>query len=152
MAVRSKVRHRPAGWRAPGPAPTAGRVASPGRSSWCWCVSVPSGGGVVLLCHAGRDTPALADRDALVLRPGPDITAALTACRRARRPAGWSPRGFAGMLHEGGDLLTERSSVLLVQVDLILCAAEPEPHGLSCWAAIKVVFQRDGYSLSHPSL
>jgi len=56
------------------------------------------------------------------------------------------------VLNERGHHLAERSGVLLTQVDLILRATEPEPHGLICWAAIKVVFQRDGYWLSHPSL
>jgi hypothetical protein len=36
-------------------------------------------GGFVLLDNARRDAPALADRDALVFRPRPDIAAALTA-------------------------------------------------------------------------
>src|SRR5437764_4576141 len=39
-------------------------------------------GGLVLLGHAGRDAPALTDRDAVVLGPGPDIGAAMTAGRR----------------------------------------------------------------------
>jgi hypothetical protein len=30
--------------------------------------------GVVLLHHAGRDAAALADRQAMFFRPGPDIT------------------------------------------------------------------------------
>jgi hypothetical protein len=33
----------------------------------------------VLLGHAGRDTPAVADRDALVFRPRPDVAAVLPA-------------------------------------------------------------------------
>src|SRR5262245_49460962 len=41
--------------------------------------SVPLSGGLVLLHHAGRDAPARADRDALLLRPGPDIDTVLTA-------------------------------------------------------------------------
>jgi hypothetical protein len=90
------------------------------------CLSVPFGGGVVLLHHAGGDAPALADCDALVLRPGPDIAAALTACRGPRRLTSWSPACFAGVADDGGELLAQRRSVLLAQVDLILRAAEPE--------------------------
>src|SRR5262249_39949567 len=44
----------------------------------------------------------------------------------------------------------ERIGVLLAQVDLVVRTAKSEPHGLVRRAAIKVVFQRDGYSLSHP--
>jgi len=40
-------------------------------------VSGSSGRGVVLLHHAGRDAPAVADRDALLVGPRPDVAAAL---------------------------------------------------------------------------
>jgi hypothetical protein len=40
-------------------------------------VSGSSGRGVVLLHHAGRDAPAVADRDALVFGPRADVAAAL---------------------------------------------------------------------------
>jgi hypothetical protein len=46
------------------------------------CISPGSGSlgcGVVLLGHGGGDAPAVADRDALVFRPGPDVCAALPA-------------------------------------------------------------------------
>jgi hypothetical protein len=33
-----------------------------------------SASGVVLLYHGGRDAPALTDRQAVLFRPGPDIT------------------------------------------------------------------------------
>ena len=42
-------------------------------------VSGSSGRDVVLLHHAGRDAPAVADRDALPFGPRPDIAAALAA-------------------------------------------------------------------------
>src|SRR6266513_4097243 len=51
----------------------------PGSGSW--------GGGLVLFSHARRDTPTIADRDALVLRPRPDVRAALTARYGPPRPA-----------------------------------------------------------------
>jgi hypothetical protein len=41
---------------------------------------------------------------------------------------------------EGCELLTERPGVLLVQIDLVLRAAAPEPHRLICRAAVKIVF------------
>ena len=42
-------------------------------------VSGPSRGGFVLLDNAGWDTPALADGDAPLFGPGPDIATALAA-------------------------------------------------------------------------
>jgi hypothetical protein len=56
------------------------------------------------------------------------------------------------MLNERGDHFTERSGVLLAQIDLILRASEPEPHSLIRRAAVKIVFQRDSYSPGHPIL
>jgi hypothetical protein len=41
-------------------------------------VSGPFGSGLVLLDHAGADPATVADRDALILGPRPDIAAALT--------------------------------------------------------------------------
>ena len=49
------------------------------RPGLIWAASRPGRGGFVLLDHACRDTPALADRDSLAFRPRPDIAAALTA-------------------------------------------------------------------------
>jgi len=40
----------------------------------------------------------------------------------------------------------------LVQVDLVGRAADCEPHGLVGRAAVKIVFERDGYSRCHPGL
>jgi hypothetical protein len=37
------------------------------------------GGGFILIHHTGRDVPAVTDRDALLLGPRPDVTAALAA-------------------------------------------------------------------------
>jgi hypothetical protein len=60
-----------------------------------WVVSASLGRrGCVLLNHAGRDTPALPNRDGVVFRPGPDIAAALAACRRTTRAAGLAPPGI----------------------------------------------------------
>jgi hypothetical protein len=56
------------------------------------------------------------------------------------------------MFDERCDLPAERRGVLVAQVDLIFGAAQPEPHGLIRRAAIKIVFQRDGYLLRHPRL
>jgi hypothetical protein len=54
------------------------------------------------------------------------------------------------MLDERRELSAERIGVLGAQIDLIVGAAEPEPHRLIRRASIKVVFQRDGNLLCHP--
>jgi hypothetical protein len=46
----------------------------------------------------------------------------------------------------------ERGGVLFTQVDLVLGALVGEPHGFRGWAAVKVVFQCDGYFLGHLTL
>src|SRR5215472_2432332 len=96
-------------------APTLlGRPARPGfTGSWQ---------GLVLLEHAGRDPPAVADRDAVGLRPRPDVAAALAAGRGPRRPASQSPAGLAVMLDERPELLAEGAGVPAAQFDLILRA------------------------------
>src|SRR2546430_2335530 len=50
-----------------------------GRARPCQLVSGSFGSGFVLRNDARGDAPAVADCDALVLRPRPDITAVLTA-------------------------------------------------------------------------
>jgi hypothetical protein len=63
-----------------------------GAVAGLWLV-LASVGRVVLLHHAGGDAAALADRQAVLVRPGPDITRALAASRsppgagEAARPA-----------------------------------------------------------------
>src|SRR5262249_60552924 len=96
-------------------------------------------GGFVLLDNARRDAPALADRDALVFRPRPDIAAALTARCGTHRPAALPPSSPAGVLDVGRDLPAEPAGVLLAEVDLVVHAAEPEPQRLIRRAFIKVV-------------
>src|SRR5437764_14874803 len=59
------------------------------------------GGRVVLLSHARGDAATIADRDALVLRPGPDVRATLTAGHRPPPPAPLPPARPAGVLDEG---------------------------------------------------
>jgi hypothetical protein len=56
------------------------------------------------------------------------------------------------MADEGLELAAERLGVLVAQVDLVRRAVEGEPHRLSRRAAIKIVFQNDGYLLRHPGL
>ena len=73
---------------------------------------------LVLVHHVGRDSPALTNRDAVVFRPGPDVTAALTACRGTPRTAGLCPPDLAGILDERRRLLMEGGGVLLTQVYL----------------------------------
>jgi hypothetical protein len=48
--------------------------------------------------------------------------------------------------------LTERRGVAGAQIDLILSAIQPEPHGLVRRATIKIVLQRDSNLLCHPGL
>jgi hypothetical protein len=54
------------------------------------------------------------------------------------------------MADEGLKLAAERLGVLLAQVDLVCRAVEGEPYRLIGRAAIKIVFQNDGYLLRHP--
>jgi len=44
------------------------------------------------------------------------------------------------MLDKRCEFLTERPGVLLVQIDLVLRAAEPEPHRLTGRASVKIIF------------
>jgi hypothetical protein len=41
---------------------------------------------------------------------------------------------------EGCEFLTQRPGVLLIQIDLVLRAAEPEPHRLTGRASVKIIF------------
>jgi len=105
-------------------------VYDPHIRRW-WLGLAPAGRRVVLLQHAGRDAPALTDRQPVLLRPGPpDITAALTAGCDPSGSASRCPPGPAGVLQIGRELLAERGDVLGVQVDLIIGAIESEPHRL----------------------
>src|SRR5216684_1555447 len=111
-----------------------------GSRRW-WLGLAPVGRRVVLLCQAGRDAAALTDRQALLLRPGPDVTAALTARCGPPGPAGRCPPGLAGVLKVGCELLAERGGVLGVQVDLIVGALEGEPYRLLRRATGQIIFQ-----------
>src|SRR5260370_6708101 len=79
--------------------------------------SASVGGGLVLLHHARWDTAALIDRDAVVLRPGPDISAALTAGSGPARPAGPCPPGLAVAFDGRPQLLPESAGARVVHVD-----------------------------------
>src|SRR6266487_2026026 len=96
-------------------------------------------GGSVLGRNACRDAPPLANRDALVLRPRPDVAAALAASRGTRRSARLRSR-HAGMVEEGRHLRAEPRGVLVAQVNFVLRAAYPEPQRLLGRTAIKIVF------------
>ena len=101
------------------------------------------------LCHADRDAPALTDRQAMHLRPCPDITRALTIRRSPPRPPRRCPPGPAGVFNKRRQFLAERGGVLGVQVDLIIDAVECEPDGLLGGAAGQIVLQDDDYFLNH---
>src|SRR5262249_60055739 len=109
-------------------------------------------GCMVVRHHTGRDAPAGADRDALLALTRPDLADALTARRGACAPAPLPPVGLAGMRNERCQLLAERPGILLVQIDLVLGAADPEPQRLLGRAAIQIVFERDNYLRCHPGL
>src|SRR4029077_20551202 len=96
--------------------------------------------GVVLLCHTGRDAPALTDHDPVTFRPGPDITRVLPAGRNTPRPARLRPRGPARVLNVGRKLPAERGGVAGPQVDLIVRAIDGDPDGLIGRTAGEVVF------------
>jgi hypothetical protein len=104
----------------------------------------------VLLRQAGGDPAAIADRDAVVARPGPDITAALTGRGCTRRPAALTTPRLTGLTDIRRDLLAERRRVLLAQIDLVLKAAEPEPYRLVRRTAGQIIFQRDRNLRRHP--
>src|SRR4249919_4033629 len=63
-----------------------------------------------------------------------------------------SPSRLASVFDERSDLPAERCGVLLARVDLVLGAAQPEPHRLIRRTAIKIVFQCDGNLLCHSRL
>src|SRR5579859_4337146 len=113
-----------------------------GRPAAVWSGSAFPGGGLVLLHDAGRDPPALADRDAVFSCPRADLAAALSPGRGPGSPAGRPAARLTGVVEVRLELLAEGSRVLGVQVDLILRALESEPHRLCGWAAVEVVFQR----------
>ena len=113
-------------------------------------VSASFGSSLVLLNDAGGDAPTGADRDALVLRPRPDIAAALPAGCSPPRPAALSPARPAGVIDERCELAAERRGVLGAQIELILVAIHPEPHRRICRAPIKIILEFDGYLLCHP--
>lgn len=103
------------------------------------CAQVPCQGrqrrrlvvsGFVLLSHVGGDTTAIADQDAVLSRPGPDIAAALTSRRVSRRSAALSTPRLTSMSNVRRELLAQRGRVLLVQINLVLEAAQPEPDRL----------------------
>ena len=104
---------------------------------------------VVLFHHAGRDAPALANCQAVLFRPGPDVTRALTVSRGPPGATRLRPSGSAGMRKVGLELLAERGGVLGVQVNLIVRALEREPDSLLGRAAGQIVPKDDGYFLGH---
>jgi hypothetical protein len=85
------------------------------RSAVIRACLLPCRGAFVLLDHARRDAAALADRDTLVLRPRPDIAAALTACCGTYRSAALSSSSLAGVFDVGRDLPAEPAGVLLLR-------------------------------------
>jgi hypothetical protein len=97
------------GQRLSGRGPLGPPGASPGSGSL--------GGGVVLLGHARGDTPAIADRDALILRPGPDVRAALPAGRGPPRPAPRPRPGPARVLDERRELACAEFGMLVKPED-----------------------------------
>jgi hypothetical protein len=65
---------------------------------------------VVLLDHAGRDTPAVTDRDVALSCPGPDVAAALAAGRAPAGPARLRPPGGINLLLGRADATTKSRS------------------------------------------
>jgi hypothetical protein len=58
---------------------------------------------------------ALTDRQAVLFRPGPDVTRALAARRSTPGPAGLGMPGPAGVLEERRELLAERAAFLALR-------------------------------------
>ena len=71
--------------------------------------------GFVLLDNVRRDAPALADRDALVFRPRPDIATALMARSSTHRAGALSPSRLAGMVNVGRDLPADLLAFFLLR-------------------------------------
>src|SRR5215469_6342046 len=95
---------------------------------------------LVLRHDAGGNASAVADRDALGLRPGADLTAALASGRRTGRSTAGPPPCLARVLHEWLQARAECPGVLPAEVELVLRAADPEPHCLLRRAAIKIIY------------
>ena len=127
------------------------RVVGSGAARPWWLV-LSFAGRLILLHHTGRNAAALTDRQAVLLRPGPDITGALPTGRGPARPARLCSPRIAGVLYIGCELLAECGGVLGIQVDLIVGALEGKPHRLLGRAAGQIVFQRDGHFLGHLTL
>jgi len=100
----------------------------------------PPRGGFVLLDNVGGDAAVAAERDALVFRPRPDVRVASTAGGSPPRLVSLTSARPAGVFEVGGKLAGESRGVAGVQIDLVVGAADPEPHDLSRRAAIKIVF------------
>src|SRR5262249_52981349 len=95
---------------------------------------------LVLLDNVGGDAAAAAERGALIFRPRPDGRAAAPAGGSPPRPVPLPAARPAGVSEVGGELAAESRGVAGVQIDLVVGAADPEPHGLIRRTAIKIVF------------
>ena len=92
--------------------------------------------GFVLRDDVGRNAAALIDLVSALLRPGPDLRAALAPGASARPAAPSRRTCFARVLHIAGQLFTELAGVAGTQVDLLQGAIESKRHGLCRLAPI----------------
>jgi hypothetical protein len=107
--------------------------------------------GFVLRDDVRRNAPALIDLVSALLRPLPDLSAALTAGAGARPAPPCRRACFARVLDIVGKFFTKLARVARTQIDLIRGAVESKRHGLCSLASIEIVDEKHLYLLCHDS-
>jgi hypothetical protein len=99
---------------------------------------------VVLLNDVAGQPAALANGEAVIVGPGANLLASLSASSGGSDPAARPLRGNQpGTVHIGSKLAAEVGGVPGSQVYLVAPAVYPELHRLVGWAAGQVIFQSD---------
>src|SRR5580658_7013005 len=105
--------------------------------------------GFVLRDDVRGNAPALIDLVSALLRPLPDLSAALTAGPSTRPAAAGRRACFACVLHIVGKVFTELARVAGTQIDLIRGSVESKRYGLCRLAPIEIVDEKHLYLLCH---
>src|SRR5260370_4001056 len=105
--------------------------------------------GLVLRNDVRRNTPALIDLVSALLRPLPDLGAALAAGTSSRPAAPSRGARFARVLHIVGKLFTELARVRRTQIDLIRGTIESKRDGLGSLATVEIVDAKHLHLLCH---
>jgi hypothetical protein len=119
-------------------APSLGRAA-PRSSASCGLAATLRR--LVLLDNAAGQSSVIGDGEAVLLRPGADLAAALPAGCRPDRAAHLPGPGRPGVLHEAAQLPAQLSGMPRVEVDRVRPAVYAEFDGLVGGAPGQVVFQ-----------